>query len=368
MFERALFHGSRDRGRHSGGRGGGPVNRAERRAAERAARKARQGQGQTTDGPGFEPVDDTLDEAVLDDPGAMRPTTNWSAFEPLRSELVVESGVLVPWGGPVSDAAFGARFTVARLAEPIADRLHGDAAFERYAAATCQAVDEAVADLFGLRQAPDRLAKRPWDAPRLLALFRAAEDAFGLPPYRPLRAFATWPASEEFSAEHGGALRAFLRAQYAETQAWLREFGVDRAQLWRGMAVPAPDGFGQVAVTLRSLSSWTVSMEDAIAFAIHRARRLGGAARLLLAEAPAARILSVGATGLAAVGAAEVVVLSGPTAAWAMTWHPREVKIGPLFREQTYRMAAEAWEEGRRSGLPVNPVWAPDWSRRVREG
>ena len=70
-------------------------------------------------------------------------------------------------------------------------------------------------------------------------------------------------------------------------------------------------------------------------------------------------------TGLGPVTALEVLVLGGPGEAWAMTWRDRPQDFGPLFLEQTYRMAAEAWEDGERSGLAADPVWRPDWARRV---
>ncbi len=85
------------------------MNRIERRAAGRQARRGRAA-------PTWDVTDDTIDAAVLSDPTALRPTVDWGAFEPLRSELRVESGVLVPWGDPAAEGVVPAGSSASRVA------------------------------------------------------------------------------------------------------------------------------------------------------------------------------------------------------------------------------------------------------------
>lgn len=75
------------------------------------------------------------------------------------------------------------------------------------------------------------------DNPLSLAIQEAAWSEFDLP-----NETADWTSSsdgtieqaEEMYRNHERALRAFVRAQYDETQAWLRERGIERLELYRG--------------------------------------------------------------------------------------------------------------------------------------
>lgn len=122
------------------------------------------------------------------------------------------------------------------------------------------------------------------------------------------------------------ALRAFVRAQYAETQAMFEGLGIkptDDLTLFRGMkfspANPSPfeDGFSATSVTSNPMSSWSVSYPTAVMFGstptgYTKAGERKSAA-LLSAKIPASRVLSTPMTGDGALGEYEVVVIGAPS-------------------------------------------------------
>jgi hypothetical protein len=150
-----------------------------------------------------------------------------------------------------------------------------------------------------------------------LAMQHAAEVEFGL------KGTEGWPGEEETRqdryAEAGDVYRDFLRTQYDETQATLREQNVSEITLWRGFAwmdeengayeppewARAP---GEADLPTRPLSSWTANRRTADVFADPD----GEYGTTVVRETfPVARVLSFPLTGIGALREAEFVVLGG---------------------------------------------------------
>jgi len=174
-----------------------------------------------------------------------------------------------------------------------------------------------------------------------LAIQEVAKDEFGLETtlswddVSPTHRMSGTVAHEV--ARNGGAYRAFLRAQYDQTQDLLAKNNVKTITLYRGMksAVTHNWGYGETPphlrdlttpakdVKLRPLSSWTFKERTAMKFAeltTSDGMDFGDvtptSARLVSwmqrARVPASRILSCPATGVGCLNEAECVVLGGP--------------------------------------------------------
>jgi hypothetical protein len=163
-------------------------------------------------------------------------------------------------------------------------------------------------------------------APRALAIQQAAAEEFGLV------GAAEWETDPGLRAEvekeartNGQLYRAFLRAQYDETQAAFASRGITHVRLHRGFtwdddadsARRAAPGWaaaddGDRPVPLRPMSSFSTSERVAAEFA---AGKLGGTDRhrtVIEATVPVSRILSTPRTGTGCLPEQEMVVLSGP--------------------------------------------------------
>lgn len=182
------------------------------------------------------------------------------------------------------------------------------------------------------------------DRPMALALQLAAEDEFGLRPWKPFRKRRHWREAEQIYSKWAPALRAFLRAQYEQTQEWLRARGIKKVWLWRGMSLeksaPAQyrklHGFGQPTLKLQPLSSFSVEFEIARLFA-------GSPGIIVAAEVPAERILSTARTGFGCLNEGELVVLSGPGKGWAWTWRT----LAEMPGKTDFLSEVEAWPSRR---------------------
>ena len=147
--------------------------------------------------------------------------------------------------------------------------------------------------------------------PPSLALQAAVAQEFGLDDAGMTDRYWQAPfVDEQLLAE----ARAFVRAVYEETQERLREMGVEKVRLYRGLGLPK-DVAGswetgqEVAHPMRPLSSWSLSREMAEKFA--RASR-AGVGVVLAVDVPRERILSTCLTGLGCLSEAEVLVLGQP--------------------------------------------------------
>jgi hypothetical protein len=149
------------------------------------------------------------------------------------------------------------------------------------------------------------------DYPASLALQAAVAQEFGLDDAGMTDRYWQAPfVDEQLLAE----ARAFVRAVYEETQERLREMGVEKVRLYRGLGLPQ-DVAGswetgqEVQHPMRPLSSWSLSREMAEKFA--RASRVGVGV-VLAVDVPRERIFSTCLTGLGCLSEAEVLVLGQP--------------------------------------------------------
>lgn len=127
--------------------------------------------------------------------------------------------------------------------------------------------------------------------------------------------------------------RAFVRAQYDETQDLLKRKGIDEVLVFRGGGVPAdtvPSGddeawsAGYVHVRQNPLTSWSTSATVASDFQVDGSLNQDPA--IFATVVPRERILSTPATGNGCLREAEVVILGGETPAFMIAgpdaaWH-----------------------------------------------
>jgi hypothetical protein len=118
-------------------------------------------------------------------------------------------------------------------------------------------------------------------------------------------------------AQHGPAVRDFLRAQYDLTQADMKKRGITHVNLYRGMRWDGPydapqwtkgvkSGNKIDTPALRPLSSWTVNTGTANSFAS------AGTSRVVLkSSVPASAVLSWPRSGYGVHSEYEFVVLGG---------------------------------------------------------
>ncbi len=110
------------------------------------------------------------------------------------------------------------------------------------------------------------------------------------------------------------ALRAFVRAQYDETQAFLKELGVDEITVYRGMRIGTnhewPVGVSVIDVKDNPMASWSVKHSVS-----HRSHFYAGT--MLRASVPREMVFSTPLTGFGCSNEFEVVVLNdGRNKAW----------------------------------------------------
>lgn len=111
-----------------------------------------------------------------------------------------------------------------------------------------------------------------------------------------------------------GSLRAFVRAQYAETQSMLTGLGIAPdadLTLYRGMAFPNrpspfPPGFSRSRISMNPMSSWTTDPVTALSFS---GRGIRGV--VVTAAVPRGRILGTPLSGDGSLNEREVVVAGG---------------------------------------------------------
>ncbi len=128
--------------------------------------------------------------------------------------------------------------------------------------------------------------------------------------------------------------RAFVRAQYDETQEFLERAGIDEVLVYRGGGIPKgivpPEGgdeawgAGYVNVRQNPLTSWSTSATVASDFQVDGSLNQDPA--IFATVVPRERILSTPATGNGCLREAEVVILGGETPAFMIAgpdaaWH-----------------------------------------------
>ena len=107
--------------------------------------------------------------------------------------------------------------------------------------------------------------------------------------------------------------RAFVRAEYENTQAWLKEKGIDYVTLYRGAGMEEERFPGFNEITMQPASSWTTDIKTAMQFAEERHAESNGdlQATIYVSRVPRERILSTALTGRGCLVEHEVLVLGG---------------------------------------------------------
>lgn len=204
-----------------------------------------------------------------------------------------------------------------------------------------------------------------------VAVQLAAEKEFGLKgTVRP------WPPSVIKSAmailrDYESGLRKFLRAQYAETQEWLKKQNVDFVFAVRGMSFAednAPQGYSDpgfkvIRTELQPLSSFSVDFDTSLLFA-----GSDDVSMMIASRVPRERILATSRTGYGCLAEAEFVVLGGEGTAYCWTW-----KAGHMWpSSQKFKEAVDTFvQKGdlRNKDIPpLSPDAVPenaDWTKQT---
>jgi len=156
--------------------------------------------------------------------------------------------------------------------------------------------------------------------PLAIAMQQAVQKEFGLPAWK-------WPAEglsemrQRYSEEDIAALQRFVRVMYNNTQEYLKEQGVEKLWLWRGMRLQDQEGgFGKLSLDLQPASSFSTSYRWARGFSGIAGEKKQVGATLIATEVPRERILGLPGYGWGCHAENELVVLSGKTEAWSWTW------------------------------------------------
>jgi hypothetical protein len=116
----------------------------------------------------------------------------------------------------------------------------------------------------------------------------------------------------------GPLMEATVRAEYAATQAWFKERGIERLVVFRGVAVPKKDmeleRGDTVKTSMNPLSSWSTAPQEAARFA--RAAGTRSDNRVVVAsDVPVSLIQSIPFTGKGCLDEFEVVLIGKPSLA-----------------------------------------------------
>jgi hypothetical protein len=207
-------------------------------------------------------------------------------------------------------------------------------------------------------------------SPIALAMQEAAVEEFGLTDIRASGPPADMPPGilgdyHRHLKEDLPAYRAFLRAQYDETQDFLQQSGIKEVLVWRGGGLPvgatipegSKDAFGEASLVMHPMTSWSTSVWTAEQF-MGTTSGNDVAPTLFATVIPADRILSTPATGYGCYREREVVVLGGPMKGyvWAQDpgrdyddWTKAKIPGGPsgwMPLETRFVDALEDWEDG----------------------
>lgn len=124
--------------------------------------------------------------------------------------------------------------------------------------------------------------------------------------------------AEDWLKEHGGAYRTYARVQYEYTQKFLKEKGIEKLSVARGMKFyDIPDwlngvvdlqkvGYKVADMQLNPISSFSVNLQTATGFA-----KRGYRGMVMANEVPRERIFSLYSTGMGTDWEEEIVVLGG---------------------------------------------------------
>lgn len=141
-----------------------------------------------------------------------------------------------------------------------------------------------------------------------VAMQRAVQEEFGLKDAE-LRhlGWVDHPIDPEDMARN----RAFVRAEYDATQAYLKNKGMTHISLFRGVKDDDDElGYGHETVTTQPASSWTTDLDTALEFANSE---VAGHPKVLTTRVPISEVLSSAVTGRGCLSEQEYLVLGRPT-------------------------------------------------------
>ncbi len=161
--------------------------------------------------------------------------------------------------------------------------------------------------------------------------------------------------AKELEKEYGDVFKAFARAQYDETQKYLKDKGITEVYAWRGMKwseygegkkptnfdFPSQSGTGKLTpnkakISMQPISSYSWNVDISLGFASY-----GEYSAMVGVRVPAGRVYSIPHTGAGVYGEAEYVILgSKEDVASVATW--RESGRGGIGASQIIKTVADA--------------------------
>jgi len=157
-------------------------------------------------------------------------------------------------------------------------------------------------------------------------------------------------AEQLWLQKHETGLRSFARAMYDQTQEWLKEAGITKMTVARGVywegATEVPVGlqWGEAAkamgqraqINLQPMSSFSTDLSEAVGFA------QGGSHHVVMVvDVPAERIIGTARTGFGCLHEAEVVILNGGAEEMrVITWTQEHWTMGGKYNEVLGALAA----------------------------
>lgn len=172
--------------------------------------------------------------------------------------------------------------------------------------------------------------------PESIALQLAAKDEFNLKGTYQKYGIEEVSKAKEILSKNGDAYKSFLRAQYDNTQILLKEKGISKVTLFRGVLEDESVGsyIGNAVeirnMVLQPISSFSTDHEIAIQFATDKEYKQIG--RIIAIDTPREAILSTPLTGLGCLNESEFVVLGGESKVTTVAWKPR-LETGKLANE-----------------------------------
>ena len=183
------------------------------------------------------------------------------------------------------------------------------------------AMQNAAQEVFGIED-----AYRSWERPKPLT-------AEGFESISEIDRQVAVSSAAQYEMAEPGARAEFLKAMYAETQADLKEKGIDGLYVYRGMDHSyLPAGHTQETVSARERIDGTVQLQPLSAFSLDPATAITFAlgptynsfARIQAAWVPADRIVSYPGTGFGSFAEQEVVVMGGEATVSEVVFRGRE--------------------------------------------
>ncbi|HUV09379.1 MAG TPA: hypothetical protein VMX12_00255, partial [Acidimicrobiia bacterium] len=267
-----------------------------------------------------------------------------------REELTSQPG-----GGGREEAMKARGLLKAEVVKAVSGRMHDDPEFQAWAVKAGRVdaddptrVPRSVSEGYAERYLDSWANSAADHDPGALALQRAAKVEFRLK-NDAHTAGAGGVQEKKIYADQGPAMRAFVRAQYAETQAVLSANGITEMTLSRGTRDAVPDGHpktaGSIPIRMNPMSSWSVVTDEA--------KHFGVKGSVWVSQVPAARIVALPSTGFGCSSEGEVIVMGGS---------------GQAARISSSSLMIEDWQLAVDGGEPPVYIDEPpddDWPKRT---